>query len=499
MKVTEYMKCDAVKLASLLEKKEVTQEEVIEASFSRLDEVESILEATTYTRKEKALHEVEEVEARPFRGVPLYLKDSSQAIAGELIQSGATLLQDQKAHETANFVKALYKAGFVSVGQSKAPEFSLKNITEPILYGSVCNPWNVAHSPGGSSGGAAALVASGVVPIAGASDGGGSIRIPASFTSLIGLKPTRGRTPVGPGVGRQWHGAAIDFLLTRSVRDTARALDELQCWQPSAAFHVPLYKSGYEASLKKETKKRYRIGFTTESPVDTPVSEEAVHAVVKTVKYLEEEGHIVEEVTSPVEGKELMYNYYMMNSGEMAALFRQLEQQLGRSITRDDVELEAWLLAQAGEQVSAADFSLSLASWDIAAEKMATFHEIYDFYVTPTTAYPAPQIGELTYTESEMNYFYDKIEQTDGLEKVEVIDEMFLPSLTYTPFTQLANLTGQPAISLPLHLTKDGLPLGVQFVANKGDEHRLLQIASKLEQSPLWIGLTNRPLTLQSN
>ncbi|HLS23829.1 MAG TPA: amidase family protein, partial [Pseudogracilibacillus sp.] len=184
MKVTEYMKCDAVKLASLLEKKEVTQEEVIEASFSRLDEVESILEATTYTRKEKALHEVEEVEARPFRGVPLYLKDSSQAIAGELIQSGATLLQDQKAHETANFVKALYKAGFVSVGQSKAPEFSLKNITEPILYGSVCNPWNVAHSPGGSSGGAAALVASGVVPIAGASDGGGSIRIPASFTSL---------------------------------------------------------------------------------------------------------------------------------------------------------------------------------------------------------------------------------------------------------------------------------------------------------------------------
>lgn len=499
MKVKEYTTFDAIGLTELLEKKEVTQEEIIEASFQRLEEVEGAITATTYTRKEKALEEVKEAEALPFKGVPLYLKDSAQSLEGEVIQSGAKILQGQKAPVTANFVKALYKAGFVSVGQSKAPEFSLKNITEPVLYGPARNPWNSNHSPGGSSGGAAALVAAGVVPLAGASDGGGSIRIPASFSGLVGLKPSRGRTPVGPGVGRQWQGAAIDFLLTRSVRDTARALDELQTVQASAAFQVPLYEEGYEASLKKAEKTKYRIGFTTVSPVGTPVSDDAIQAVEKTVKYLEEAGHIVEEVPLPVDGKELMHHYYMMNSGEMSALFRQLEGQLGRRIEREEVEFEGWLLARAGEAVSAADFSLSLASWDDAAEKMAKLHETYDFYITPATAYPAPEIGGLAYSTKEIHEFYDRLEKAEGLQKVDIIDEMFLPSLTYTPFTQLANLTGQPAISLPLHLTSEGLPLGVQVMSNKGQEHRLLQLAAFLEESPLWIGLTERPLHLQSN
>lgn len=496
MNHTEYAALDAVKMADLIERKEVTREELIELAFERLEAVNDKINAVAYMRKEKALQEANIAEHSAFNGVPIFLKDAGQTIMNEPSTSGSRILKDNVATHTSNFVKQLYHAGFISIGRATSPEFGIKNITEPKLYGPTRNPWHTDYSPGGSSGGSAALVAAGVVPVAGASDGGGSIRIPASFTGLVGLKPTRGRTSVGPGTGRLGHGAAIEFILAKTVRDAASSLDELQTYQPEAAFHVPLYENSYEKVMKDKYNEPLQIGFTTASPVSMRVSEDAKEAVMKTVKYLEQAGFEVEEVDHQVDGVALMEKYYLVNSGKIVSLIRLLEKQLQREITADDVEIETWLLYKAGLNVSAADFSDSIDFWDLASEKMVRFHEKYDFFITPTTAFPAPKVGQFTHSEKNEQYLREEIERCEGKDQLDLIYEMFEPSLEYTPFTQLANLTGQSAISVPVHKTRLGLPLGVQIMSRKGEEHHLLRLAYLLEKSPIWEGLDKNYLQL---
>lgn len=492
MKLEEYIELDGTALSELIRDKEITATELVHLSFDQLEKVNPLLNIVTHTRKKEALIEAEKINqtfdqsAETFAGVPILLKNISQAVAGDPLTSGATLLAGNIAKVDSHFVNRLRNAGFIPTGHTNAPEFGLKNITEPKLYGATKNPWNVEYAPGGSSGGAAAAIASGVVPIAGASDGGGSIRIPASFSGLFGLKPTRGRTPVGPGVGRQWQGASIDFVLSKTVRDTAQVLQASQVIQQAAAFQTPLFAGSYLEAMRAPLNRKLRIGFTTESPVGTPVSEDAKEAVSKVVKWLEAEGHQVEEAKNEVDGVQLMRDYFLMNSGEMTATLTQLEKALGKTITKADVEIESWILYEAGKSVSAAEYSGSIASWDTAAAQMAKYHENYDLYITPTTAYPAPKIGELSRAKQEM---IERLADSNQAKQQDLIYEMFLPSLTYTPFTQLANLTGQPAISVPVHLTKEGLPLGVQVMASKGAEDLLLQIANQLEETALWIGM----------
>lgn len=496
MDLKTYLTLDATEMAALIKRKEVSPKELLQASFQQLEKVNPTLNAVIHDRKEKVLKEAEQVQVSdhaPFAGVPVLLKNISQALAGEPLTSGTKLLKTMRAEQDSHLVKKMRDAGFLFMGHTNVPEFALKNITEPALYGPTRNPWHPDYSPGGSSGGSAAAIASGVVPLAGASDGGGSIRIPASFSGLFGLKPTRGRTPVGPGAGRQWQGASIDFALSRSVRDSAVMLDLLQVVQPEAAFQVPMFSGSYMEAMKDTHKQKLKIGFTTESPVGTPVSDEAKQAVEKTVQWLEKEGHMVEKVNNGVDGVQLMRDYFLMNSGEISMVVAQLEQAMGRSITADDVEIDTWVLNEAGKSVSAAAFSASLASWDTAAAQMAKLHQTYDFYVTPATAFPAPKVGELTYSKSEQEALRAQIAEAAKQDQQTIVYDMFVPSLTYTPFTQLANLTGQPGISVPVHLSKDGLPLGVQFMAGKGAEHRLLQIAHQLEQSDLWIGMKGNP------
>ncbi|MCM3609914.1 amidase [Planococcus sp. MERTA32b] len=494
MDLKEYMQLDAVGMAALLKNKQMDSEELLNLSYKRLEQVEPRLNAFTETRRELAQKELKEMSAGDFAGVPMALKNISQALKGEKLTAGSRLLKEMKAAQDSHLTAKLRSAGFTFVGHTNTPEFGLKNISEPELYGPSRNPWNPDHSPGGSSGGSAAAVASGIVPIAGASDGGGSIRIPASFTGLFGLKPTRGRMPVGPGAGRQWQGASIDFVLTKTIRDSAAMLDLLQTVQPAAAFHTPLFPGKYSEEVDKEFSRPLRIAFSVESPVGTPVSEDARQAVIKTAKWLEQQGHQVEERGNGIDGIGLMRDYYLMNSGEMALLMRNLEKGAGRELTAADMEIESWLLSQAGLKVSAADYSASLASWDAAAAKMAAFHESYDFYLTPATAYPAPKVGELTHSRKSREALLSGWDRASTMiSQQQLIYDMFLPSLTYTPYTQLANLTGQPAVSLPVHVTENGLPLGVQVMAGKGQEHLLLQLARQVEQTDLWQGMNGNP------
>lgn len=497
MNIDNYLRIDATGLAELVRQKEVKPSELVELSFEQLEKINPALNAVTHMRRERVLAESKRVEIgnHPFAGVPILLKNISQALQNEPLTSGARLLSEWVADHDSHFVNKLREAGFLFIGHTNTPEFGLKNITEPELYGATRNPWNPNYSPGGSSGGAAAAIASGIVPLAGASDGGGSIRIPASFSSLVGLKPTRGRTSVGPGVGRQWQGASIDFVLSRSVRDCAAMLDQLQVIQQAAAFQAPLLEGSSVEAIKQPFTRKLKIAFTTKSPVATPVSEEAQAAVQKVVKWLESEGHTVEELDNQVDGIQLMQDYFIMNSGEMAAVIEQFERAIGRTITANDVEIETWLLNKIGKSISAAKYSASLASWDTAAAQMATVHESYDLYITPSTAFAAPKIGELTHSTAAQEQLLFEMDEASGIEQQkEIMYKMFLPSLTYTPFTQLANLTGQPAISLPVHVTQAGLPLGVQVMAGKGEERLLLQVAAQLEQTDLWVGMKGNPL-----
>lgn len=494
MDLNTYITSDATELAKLIKQKEVSPKELVALSLEQLEKVDPTLNITSHTRKEKAMKEAEAMSVgRPFAGVPILLKDVSQHLKGERLTSGTSLLKHAVSGHDSYLVKKIRDAGFIVEGHTTTPEFALKNITETEFHGPTRNPWHSYHSPGGSSGGSAAAVAAGVVPVAGASDGGGSIRIPASFSGLFGLKPTRGKTPVGPGAGRQWQGASIDFVLSRSVRDSAAMLDLLQVVQPSAAFQALLFEGRYIEAMQGNFEKPLRIAYTTKSPVGTPVSEDAVEAVEKMVKWLEEHGHHVEERDNGVDGIQLMENYFLMNSGEVSMVIAQMEHALGRKITENDVELETWALNIAGQSVSAAEFSASLAGWDTAAAQMAELHETYDFYITPATAFTAPEIGELTWTQEEADVYREKMLNSRASKQQELIYDLFLPSLTYTPFTQLANLTGQPAMSLPVHLSGKGLPIGVQVMASKNQEHQLLKLAHQLEHSDLWIGMKGNP------
>lgn len=473
----------ALQMAKLVREKEVSSRELILDAFKRIDEKNEALNAVISQRQEKALQESEALvdQGQTFLGVPLLIKGLGQSLAGEPSTAGSRLLRQQVASQTNFFVQALQRAGFIIIGQTNVPEFGFKNITDSKLYGNAHNPWNLDYQPGGSSGGAAASVAAKLVPIAAGSDGGGSIRIPSSFSGLVGLKPTRGRVPVGPSDWRSWQGAAIDFGLTRNISDTAALLDSLQTFQTAAVFQVPPFKSGFLAGLAKPLPK-LKIAFSDISPVGTPVSDEAKQAVHQAVHFLEEQGHDVEEASPDVNGVDLMETYYQMNAGETAAMMEDLAIGFQRPIKKDEVEPLTWALSETGKHISAADYSHALSKWDAAGYVMDQFLDDFDLYLTPTTAWPAPKVGDpLISPENQQKLAI--IESFSPSAQQQLIYDQWLPALTRSPFTQQANLTGQPAISLPTHVTQDGLPLGIQFLAKKGDEMKLLRIGKLFENA----------------
>lgn len=475
-----------LEMAKLVRNGNVSSRELILDAYQRIAAQNKNLNAVVTLRKEKAIFESDHLTdtGQPFYGVPLLIKGLGQSLAGEPSTAGSVLLKDQIAAQTNFFVQALQRAGFIIIGQTNVPEFGFKNITDSELYGNAHNPWNLDYQPGGSSGGAAASVAAGFVPIAAGSDGGGSIRIPASFSGLIGLKPTRGRVPVGPADWRSWQGAAIDFGLTRDMDDTAALLDSLQTLQSAAVFQVPPYQPGFLQTIDEPLPK-LKIAISVESPVGTPVSEEAKKAVHEVADVLEKLGHEVVNATPTLNGIELMETYYAMNAGETNAMFDDLKVAFGREIQQSEVEPLTWALGETGKHITAAQYSEALGKWDHAGYVMDQFLNDYDFLLTPTTAWPAPKVGDpLISPENQQKL--TQISQFSPKAQQQLIYDQWLPALTWSPFTQQANLTGQPAISLPTHVTDEGLPLGVQFLAKKGNESGLLKIGKLLENEGIF-------------
>ncbi|MDA9470061.1 amidase [Enterococcus sp. 5H] len=426
----------------------------------------------------KRQYESMEVSKGPFYGLPIPLKMLGQDKAGMKSTSGSRLFTENRSVSTDNFVKKLENIGFIPLGKTNAPEFGFKNISDPMIYGPSRNPWNLAHSPGGSSGGAAAAVASGLFPIAGASDGGGSIRIPASFSGLIGLKPTRGSMPVGPNGWRGWQGASIDFALTVSMRDTETLFYHLRGTEPEAPYQAPKSEWNHH---KMAEKKILKIAFLTESPVGTSVSNEAKKAIRHATEFLVKQGHEVTEISYPVNGRQLIDSYYLMNGAETAAMFASIQHEIKRPVTKVDMELMTWGIYQYGLKLPASDYVRSLQLWDQAAFKMEQLFKEYDLFLTPTAADIAPEIdAELQSEQIRKSLAQAETQSTSQLQ--DLVYAMFEKSLTITPYTQLANLTGQPAISLPTHITDSGLPIGIQFMASKGREDLLFQVGKLFEQ-----------------
>lgn len=482
---------DATAMVQAIKQHKISSQELVEQAIYKIEEQNVSVNAVVskqYNEARQAAKYANESNA-PFAGVPILLKDLGQNQKGQLSTSGSQLFKHYHAKQTDYLVQSFEKLGFIILGRTNTPEFGFKNISDGQLHGNVNLPFDHSRNAGGSSGGAAAAVSSGMVPIAGASDGGGSIRIPASFNGLIGLKPSRGRIPVGPSSYRGWQGASSHFALTKSVRDTKRLLYYLQSYQVESPF--PLKKLSKESLFEFSVSKPLKIAVLMDSPLKTKVSSEAKAAIKEAADFLSQKGNHLELVEQPLDGIHSMKTYCMMNSVETAAMFDDIEKSLGRSMEFSDMELMTWAMYQSGQRVLAKDYSKLLDSWDQFAATMARFHENYDLILTAATNQPAPFHGQFDLDETLQKQLRHMGEFSVS-EQQDLIWKMFEDSMAWTPFTHQPNLTGQPSLAIPLaiptHLTKEGLPLGVQLTAAKGREDLLLAVAELFEKEKQFKG-----------
>lgn len=484
---------DALYYAEQIRTKEVTVTELVKRALNNIETYDAQLNALSHVQTEEALKHAKQLDEQiefssidemnalpPFFGVPILLKDLGQEEAGQPSTNGSRLMDGYIAEHTSNFTQRVLDSGFVIVGRTNVPEFGFKNESDSDFTGSVSSPYDENRNAGGSSGGAAAALKAGIVPIVTASDGGGSIRIPASFNGLIGLKPTRGRTPVGPGSYRGWQGASIDFALTKSIRDTWAMLKTMQTEQFESPFILPRIE---ETELEPLTSK-LKFAYSFNSPIHQEVTEDAKNTVHTAIEKLKEFGHEFEETTPDTDGIHAMESYYIVNGVETASMINGMEKNMGRAISVEDMEPMSWALYRSGLLITGVEYSQVLAFWDQLAALTEAFFEEYDALILPSTNGPAFEHNYFKQTDK----FIAKLKAIDSYSKEEqqaLIWEMFQYSLAYTPFTQQQNLTGQPAISLPLYQTDAGLPVGTQIWTKKGNEVLLLQIAKLFEDQGL--------------
>lgn len=489
MNLTEYLAADATRLAALVASGDVTAEELLALALGQQARVQPRINAVCRPMEREARAQL----AGPpltgvFAGVPFLLKDALQDVAGVPTGYGCAGLQRHVPTTSSFVVQRFLAAGLVVFGKTNLPEFALKAVTDPQVSGRTSNPWDLTRTPGGSSGGAAAAVAAGIVPMAAGTDGGGSLRIPAACCGLFGLRPSRGRISSGPAQGEAWFGASSEGVISRSVRDSARALDVLAGSHAGDPFLIGAPPVPYEEALQQPPR-RLRIGFTTASPIGTDVHPEAVAAVHDAARLLESLGHQVEEAAPAIDGAQLARNYLAIYFGQVPGDMARARK-LGAK--EEDFELLTRVIGTLGKATSAATLTSHLAQWNDHARALASFHQRFDLLLTPTLAQPPIPHGEGDPPRSQQRVL-DLLDRTGLLGWLarrglleSTIAQIARDSLQFVPFTQLANLTGTPAMSVPLYWTPTGLPLGVQFVAPIGQEGLLLQLAAQLEQARPW-------------
>lgn len=483
----EYAKYDATGLAALIARGEVSALEVLEAALARAAALDPKLNAIVWPMTELARERAGQKLSGPFAGVPFLVKDLFQEYAGVPCAMGNKALKKAAIPATAHaeITRRWLNTGVVIFGRTNTPEFGAKGVTEPEAWGPAHNPWDLTRTPGGSSGGSAAAVAAGIVPLAGANDGGGSIRIPAGCCGLFGFKPGRGRTPWGPRLGESMHGAAINHVLSRSVRDSARMLDATRGPELTSWCHIAPPERPYVEELEHEPG-RLHIGFSTRSPVGTEVHAEAVAAVENAARLLESLGHVVEPAEPRLYGPQLGEDFLRMWFPNVAAIVAEVRAET--HCNDSGFELDTLAMAAFGRAMSAQAYVEAYLRWNDYLRALGEFHQRYDFFMTPTLAFPPAHIGEVA-TPAWQRLLLRVLlasRTTRILVHLGVVEQMARENLKWVPFTQLANLTGVPAMSVPLHWTPDHLPLGVQFIGRHGGEGALLCLAAQLERAQPW-------------
>ena len=461
---------DGVELARLVQQGKASPTELLEEAIARADAINPKLNAIIHRLDEQArsvaasISKQKTSEQATLQGVPFLTKDLTVMTKGDPYHAGNVALRDSdfRAGHTTHLATMFQQLGLVNFGRTNTPEFGGTVTTEPISHGACRNPWNIDHSTGGSSGGSAAAVAAGIVPIAHANDGGGSIRIPASECGLVGLKPSKGRVSFGPKLGEAWAGAAIDGVVTRTIRDTARVLDGISQPWIGDPYWAPLPAMSFEQAIS-DVPRQLRVGLVTESSWGT-VHPECIMAVEQTALALQDLGHLV-EVAKPdaLFDDDLFEHFKVVLASSEAFSVEKLQDAVGRRFETGDMEADTQALVELGRKYSATDYLASVEWFHSYTRQMASWWQEFDLLLTPVIAEPPPKIGELR----------------DPRTGTKRLRELLL-------FTAQFNITGQPAISLPMHSSKEGLPIGVQLVAAMHGESLLLQVGQQLEDASSW-------------
>ena len=460
----------ATEQARMVRDGECTSRELVEASLAAIDSMDSELNAFVHVAPESVLAEADAIEAgdeRPLAGVPIAVKDLLAPVAGMPMTWGTAAMEGYVPDEDGNVARRLRGAGAVIVGKTNTPELGILPVTEPDANGATRNPWHTERTPGGSSGGSGAGVAAGMVSVAHGNDGGGSIRIPASCCGLVGLKPARGRVSLQPAWTEGAVGLAGDGCLSRTVLDTAVALDVLAGAELGDAHPAPPPSAPFADAARRDPG-RLRVAFALEAPNGAPVDPEVAATVRETVELLESLGHSVEEAAPDVDSEHYVENFIKVWIGEIGAELHTLEELRGEPIDRDRIEPLTRQMEEIAGGMSATDFLIALDYLRRIARDIVGFWGDHDVLVTPTLTRPAIEIGAL--------------DPASGEEPV----QRLMNSSDWVPFTPVWNVTGQPAVSLPLDQSEAGLPIGVQFTGAPAAEETLLSLAGQLEQARPW-------------
>ncbi|MCW7753149.1 amidase family protein [Desulfobotulus sp. H1] len=482
----EYAAYDGMGLADLIRKGDVSRAEVLEAALARAERLNPRLNVIVHMFKERARQMVQEGPHNgPFSGVPFLLKDLMDNFAGEPISMGSRAVREIPA-DHSELVSRYLATGVIPFGKTSTPEFGLTITTEPKAFGPAHNPWKEGFSTGGSSGGSAAAVAAGIVPMASANDGGGSIRFPAACCGVVGFKPSRGLTPVGPEFGEPWEGAVSGHVITRSVRDSAAMLDAVSGPETGAAYRVSRLDRSCLAACE-EVPGSLRIAVSSRPMVKTGVDEEARKGLSKTVHLLQSMGHCVDEADPAVDRSRFWKDYLTVVCGHTAALVYRVKQKGGMVAVRK-LEPATRNMAALGRSLSAMDFVRAKEGWHSVQLEMGRFFEKWDVLLTPSLIGPPARHGVIPPSAVEEALLVagswlpgSRVLLQSGLARF-----FAAPTLSRMAFTICGNITGQPGISLPLHWTDEGLPLGMLFTAAMGRDATLFSLAGQLERAAPW-------------
>jgi amidase len=465
MAFREYGSYDGLGLAALVRSRQVSAGELLDEAIARTAKVDPQVNAVVVKHYDYARRQIDNgLPDGPFTGVPFLLKDL-EILDGTVTTSGASVYKDNVADHTGTLAQRFLNAGVTIFGKSSTPEFGLLPTTEPRLFGPTRNPWDLAHSSGGSSGGAGAAVAARIVPVAHASDGGGSIRIPASASGVFGLKPTRARNPIGPDRGEGWAGFSCGHVLSISVRDSAAMLDATCGPELSSLYAAPPPERPFAEEVGRDPG-RLRIAFTDRSPYGDAIDPEIAAATRDVASLLAGLGHHVEE-RAPVLAADPAVVMTAIVSVSMAFNVRVAEARFGQPMTERDFEILTLGSAHNGKNTTATDYlAAQLAAFQIS-RGLATFFQGCDVFLCPTLCAPPLRIGELDPMSQDLSHIAPILRR-------------------YMPATSMFNMSGQPAMSVPLAWNAAGLPLGMMFSAHFGGEATLYRLAAQLEQARPW-------------